>query len=85
MNLRPLIDDVAAQAADLLPSPRERGTARATLADFVALEYPRLALADRRLIVQHVLCHLDDEGLFPERFADAFDEASAFTEADDEA
>ncbi|TAG33593.1 MAG: hypothetical protein EAZ36_00480, partial [Verrucomicrobia bacterium] len=81
MNLRPLIDDVAAQAADLVLPPRDRAGTRAALADFVALEYPFLASSDRRLIVLHVLALLDDDDFFAECFVDSF---AAAGEAEDD-
>lgn len=73
MNLRPLIDDVASQADDFLAGIRDRTLARAEIAEFVALDFPKLHDADRKLVVDGVMAVLDDESFFGERFVDSFD------------
>lgn len=73
MNLRPFIDDVARQADDFLAESCTPAAARTALNQFIALEYPRLVAADRKLIATHVLALLDDEDFFAERFVDSFD------------
>ena len=55
MDLAPLIHDLAAQADDVLAHTNDRRQARAELADFVALEYPRLDAAARGKIVAGAL------------------------------
>lgn len=73
MNLRPIIDDVAGQTDELLAGITDRAAARDALAEFLKLERPRLASADRRLVLDHVMAWLEDESFFPERFVDSFD------------
>ena len=73
MNLRPIIDDIAGQADDFLAGCADRAQARAGVFEFLTLEHPRLAPADRRLIADQVMAILEEEDFFSERFVDSFD------------
>ncbi len=73
MKLRPFIDEVASQADDILSGITGRTEARTSLTEFVTLEYPRFAPADRKAVVEGVMAILEDEGFFGERFVDSFD------------
>lgn len=84
MNLRLIIDDIASQADDFLPDGRDRAQARAGIVEFIAMEHPRLAPADRKLVADHVLATLEDEDFFPERYVDSFDADQSPPDDDDE-
>jgi hypothetical protein len=73
MHLRPLIDEIASQADDFLAGILDRSQARASTDEFIQLDYPRLAAADRKRVVDGVMAILEDEGFFGERFVDSFD------------
>jgi hypothetical protein len=73
MNLRPIIDDIAGQADDFLADCKDRVQARAGIAEFLTMEHPRLASADRKTITEHVMAILEEEDFFSERFVDSFD------------
>ena len=73
MNLRPIIDDIAGQAGDFLAGCTDRAQARAGVLEFLTLEHPRLAAADRRLVADQVLAILEEDDFFAERFVDSFD------------
>ncbi|MEY4490156.1 MAG: hypothetical protein RIQ79_2664 [Verrucomicrobiota bacterium] len=73
MNLRPIIDEVASQADDFLAGVSDRTAARASIDEFVAQDYPKLRLPERKTIVNGVMDILEDEGFFGERFVDSFD------------
>lgn len=73
MNLRPIIDDIAGQADDFLADYKDRAQARAGIAEFLTLEHPRLVSADRKVITEHVMAILEEEGFFPDRYMDSFD------------
>ncbi len=73
MNLRPIIDDLAGQADDLLTGIKDRASARAALDEFLTLGQPRLAAADRRTVLDHTMGILESEDFFAERYVDSFD------------
>lgn len=73
MHLRPFIDDIASQADDILAGVTDRTDARTSIAEFIALEYPKFPAADRKAITDGVMFILEDEGFFGERFVDSFD------------
>ncbi len=73
MNLRPIIDDIASQADEFLAACTDRTQARAGITEFLALEHPRLAPADRKTVTDHVLAILEEEDFFSTRFVDSFD------------
>ena len=73
MNLRPIIDDIAGQADELLISVTERMSARTALDKFLALDQSKLVAADRRTVVDHVMAILENDNFFAERYVDSFD------------
>ncbi len=83
MNLRPIIDDIAGQADDLLAGCTDRTQARAALAEFLDLEHPRLPAADRKIVTDHVMAILEDEDFFATRFVDSFDADQDASESDE--
>jgi hypothetical protein len=47
--------------------------ARAALNEFLTLEHPKLAPADRRTVLDHTMGILESEDFFSERYVDSFD------------
>ena len=86
MNLRPIIDEIASQAEDFLKGVTDRQKARAELAEFIALDYAGLTLADRKIVSDAVMAFLEEENVFEGGFAGhSFnDEAEAEVEAEEE-
>ena len=83
MNLRPIIDDIAGQADDFLADCKDRVQARAGISEFLTMEHPRLASADRKVITDHVMAILEEEDFFSERYVDSFDADQNPSEGDD--
>jgi len=73
MNLSPFIDEVALQAEDILAGIKDRLQARASLDEFVSLDYPKLDPTHRKKVVADVMAVLESDGVFGERFVDSFD------------
>jgi len=83
MNLRPIIDDIAAQTDDFLADCTDRARARAGIAEFLALEHPRLAAADRKTVTDQVIAILEEEDFFSTRYVDSFDADQDADEGDE--
>lgn len=81
MNLRPIINTIANQADDFLDGVTDRKEARAGIAEFITMEYPKLNADDRKTVSDHVMAVLEDENFFNGGYAGhSFDEESEAAE-----
>jgi hypothetical protein len=77
-DLRLIIADLASRADDFLAEARERGPARAGIAEELSLSYPDLDGAHRAAAVAGVMSVLEEEDFFGIEFCgDAFAEDAA--------
>jgi len=75
MDLRPIIDEIASHADDLLPGAKSRDRGRTDIAELIVAEYPNLGRADRKKVVDGVMAVLEHEDFFGTQYATgAFDE-----------
>ena len=76
MNLRPVINHIADQADDFLAGVTDRKEARAGIAEFITIEYPKLNAEDRKTVADHVMAVLEAENFFNGGYAGhSFDDA----------
>jgi hypothetical protein len=67
-HLRHIIDDIANRADDFLRGATDRTHGRAGIEEEITLEYPRLAPADRKFVVDGVMAVLEAEDFFGGEF-----------------
>lgn len=81
LDLRPLAQDLAERAGDLLHPAPDRHGARRMLLEEIELEHPLLAAAERAQVASWALALLEDDDFFGvEYVGDAF---AGTTEAED--
>ena len=64
IDLRPIIADIASQADDFLGGVRDRAQARASIAEFIALDVVDLTSAQRTNVIAGVMAVLESEDYF---------------------
>ena len=77
-DLRPLADEIASRADEILVSGSDRAQARAGLAELLALDYPFLESEHRALVINAVIALLEEDDYFGIEFV-----GDPFSEDDD--
>jgi hypothetical protein len=73
IDLRPIIDEIAAQADDFLQGARDRAQARAGIQELLTIDYADLTPAARAKVTDGVMAVLEREDFFGTEFVgDAF-------------
>lgn len=68
MHLRALIDEIASEADEFLAGVTDRKQGRAGIEEFITMEHPDLAPADRKQVVDGVMAVLESEDFFGVEF-----------------
>ncbi len=71
MNALAIAHQISDAADDFLAGIVRRDEARAGIAEYVTIHYPKLSTADKRAVVDQTLAILDREGFFDSEPGDA--------------
>ena len=75
-ELRPLIAEIASQADEFLAGTKDRGQARAGIAELLTMDHAYLGGPERVAVIAGVMAVLEAEDVFGIEFCgDAFDDA----------
>ncbi|MBI2518355.1 MAG: hypothetical protein HYV95_15855 [Opitutae bacterium] len=83
MELRAIVSAICDQADDFLAGVTKRDEARAGIAEWLTMNHPKLAPADKKAVIDQTMRILDHEGFFEAEAGGPGEDAGDFTAAEE--